>query len=461
MLFNSSKNLMTKEDIIMSYINDFDTSKERQAMLKGEKYYLGENDILTLHDETIQTRLSHNFMYTIIEEKVGYLLAKPITIESEPIYKKKVENLLGVNFQYYLVQLATEVSNKGIGYWYIYINEQGDFKYLLIPSEQCIPIWKDNSQEELEAMIRYYKKETFTGKSRSYVTHVEYYTKDYIDYYVIHDGKLILDSEKYFHTDDRYMHYAVNNIKKSFNKVPFIVFRNNKKSVPDLTLVKPLIDNYDKLRSETSDILNDCKNYVYILKNYGGEDLNEFLYNLKKYKAISVDEDGGVDALTPKIDNLAIKDHIEQLKRDIGQFGQAIDMHKDKFGNSPSGVALKFLYSGLDIKCNNFELEFKKSINELFYFINLYLNETGQTAFQEKFKIIFNRDIIINEAEAIEGCRNSLGIISTKTIVANHPWVEDLDKELEAIEQDTSIESYEEDFTNEPQTTSTSKEKTR
>ena len=447
-LFKKDKNRLTEQEIILEYIRDFDTSKERNMMLKGEKYYMGENDIVRdVLDDTLATHLSHSYMYTIIEEKVGYLLSKPITIECENnSYKQKVEKLLGTNFQYHLNKLATEVSNKGIGYWYIYINEKGDFKYLLIPSEQCIPIWKDKSEEELEAFIRYYYQEEYEGKEKHQVMHVEYYTKDYIDYYVLSEGKLILNAEKYFNQEGRYTHYTKGDVQKSFNRVPFIVFKNNKMAVPDLKLIKSLIDNYDKLRSETSDVLEDCKNFIYVLKNYGGEDLQEFIHNIKKYKAIKTEADGGVDALTPKIDNLAIKDHIEQLKRDIGQFGQAIDMHKDKFGNSPSGVALKFLYSGLDIKCNNFELEFRKSINDLFYFINLYLGETDQGQFEEDFKIIFNRDIIINEEDAIEGCRNSVGIISNRTIIANHPWVEDLDKEINYLKNELEENTLEENF---------------
>ena len=62
--------------------------------------------------------------------------------------------------------------------------------------------------------------------------------------------------------------------------------------------------------------------------------------------------------------------HYEQLKRDIIEDGQGINHDLDKFGSAPSGVALKFMYAGLDLKCNGIEAEFKLAFEQLLYFIN-------------------------------------------------------------------------------------------
>ena len=63
-------------------------------------------------------------------------------------------------------------------------------------------------------------------------------------------------------------------------------------------------------------------------------------------------EDGGVDTLTPQMDITALREHYEQLNRDIVESGQSVNKDLDKFGSAPSGVALKFMYSSLDLKCN-------------------------------------------------------------------------------------------------------------
>ena len=58
--------------------------------------------------------------------------------------------------------------------------------------------------------------------------------------------------------------------------------------------------------------------------------------------------------------------------------------------------------------------------------------------------MIFNRDILISESSAIADCRNSMGVISNETIVANHPWVDDVQGELDrlAAEKEANLDLY-------------------
>lgn len=64
-------------------------------------------------------------------------------------------------------------------------------------------------------------------------------------------------------------------------------------------------------------------------------------------------------------------------------------------------------------------------------FLDAYFRLKGLGDFtNEEFSVVLNRDIIVNETEAISNARNSVGLLSEKTIVANHPWVEDAEAEL-------------------------------
>ena len=56
--------------------------------------------------------------------------------------------------------------------------------------------------------------------------------------------------------------------------------------------MKPLIDAYDKVFSGFLNDLKDTKEIIFVLTNYGGADLEEFLQDLKKYKAIKLDDNG-------------------------------------------------------------------------------------------------------------------------------------------------------------------------
>ena len=162
--------------------------------------------------------------------------------------------------------------------------------------------------------------------------------------------------------------------------------------------------------------------------------------DLAYYRAIKLDadEDADADTLEPTLNIEAAKEHWETLKKDIFDFGQGVDENRDKLGNAPSGIALRFMYAGLDLKCNALEDSFKWAFEQLLFFVNKYMEITKQSVSDKEISIIFNRDIAINESQAITDCQNSKGIISDKTIIANHPWVEDVEQEIKQIETENS-----------------------
>ncbi|MDR7856314.1 phage portal protein [Tissierella sp.] len=454
MKFNNSTNILSTEEIIKIHIDEFNASKERRLMIKGENYYKVENDILNrkmyryederpVEDETkANNKLAHGFMKTLVDDKVNYLLLKPYTLTcDDEKYLDKVEEILGPRFQKRLSQLGNEASNKGIAWLHVYINSEGHFKILKMPSEQIIPIWVDNDHEELQALIRYYDIETYEGKEKKYVTKIEYWSPDNVVYYVMQDNQVILDAEMYLDENNSYDgHFKINKIASSWGRIPFIYFKNNDFELPDLQFVKTLVDNYDLTRSDIGNLLEEIKNIVYILKGYGGESLGEFVRDLAYYKGILIDADdnSGVDKVENNINIDAAKTHYEALKKDIFDFGQGVDKNSDKLGNSPSGIALKFIYSGLDLKCNALEGWFKWGFEELVRFIKIYLGITKQSVSEKEITIVFNRDIAINESQAITDCQNSKGVISDKTIIANHPWVESVEDEIKQIEEESS-----------------------
>ena len=432
------------EEILYQEIDEFNSSNKRNWMVTGDKYYRVQNDINSrviyrhtesgdIEDRTkANNKLAHGLVKNLVDEKIGYLLTKDYSLNcDDKAYIEKIKDILGKYFQYTLSNLGVEASSKGIAWMQVYIDEQGKFKTMIIPSEQCIPIWVDNTHTELQGMIRYYIQIVYEGRTKKNVTKVEYYTPEEVKFYVLNNNRLIPDIEQ--NEGGPILHYMKGEEWRSWGKVPFIGFKNNRLEYPDIRFIKSLVDNYDRSRSDVANFIEEVKNLIYVLKGYGGEDLSEFMKDLNYYRAIKIDDaqDGGVDTLNPTIDIQAAKEHFEQLKRDINEFGQGVNKDLDKFGSAPSGIALKFLYSGLDLKCNHLEVEFKQAFEQLLYFINIYLSETGQGSYENiDIDIIFNRDIKINETETISNCLSSSGVISDETIVANHPWVKDVEAEL-------------------------------
>ena len=51
-------------------------------------------------------------------------------------------------------------------------------------------------------------------------------------------------------------------------------------------------------------------------------------------------------------------------------------------------------------------------------------------------EFIFNRDLPLNQADAINNCKNSIGVISKETVIANHPWTQNTADELKRIKEE-------------------------
>ena len=443
-------NTLTDNKII-SMINDFKISPKRNWMITGEKYYEVDNDIFSrkitkkVQGQEIEepykanNKLAHSKYKNMVDEKVAYLLARDYSLKcDDESYVERVKDVLGKHFQYTLSGLGYEASNKGIAWLQVYTDLTGELKTLIIPSEQCIPIWTDRSHTELESMIRVYETTKWEYDRKKTITNVEVWAKDSVTYYILEGKMLIYDYDRNNDSNGPIAHYKKGDRWLAWGKVPFIAFKNNRIELPDIKFVKSLIDNYDLSRSEAANYVEEVKNLIFVLKGYGGEDISEFMKKLNENRAIIIDdvEEGGVDTITPTMDITALREHYEQLKRDIAEDGQSINKDLDKFGSAPSGVALKFMYAGLDLKCNSLETEFKMGFENLLYFINIYLSENGLGSYKNiNLDIIFNRDMEINESEVIENCQKSKGVVSDDTIMANHPWVKDIEVEKELLDK--------------------------
>ena len=428
--------------VLMDHINDFRHSKDREWMLTGESYFKGNNDILkrqmiryedekaVLDVTKANNKLNHPAYTKMVNEKINYLLTKDYSLVCEDeSYLEYLKSILGKKFKNNLKKLGYQASNKGIGWLYCYIDE-GQFKTTVLDSQEIIPIWKDNDHDELLSIIRFYDEVEYVKNERVTVTKVEHYHLTGIDFYRIEGERLVNDIESV-------NHFEINGVGQNWGKIPFVPFKNNMHEMGDIRLVKALIDSYDLSRSDMANFIQEVRTLIYVLKGYGGQSMSDFMRDLAYYNAINIDDpqSGGVDTLNPTMDVEAIKVHYEQLKRDLMDLGMSVNKDLDKIGSAPSGVALKFLYSGLDLKCNDLESEFRLGFEQLLYFINVFAGLTSGVSSDAEVELIFNRDITINEMEAVQMCLQSKSVVSDETIIANHPWTTNAEEEFTKVKE--------------------------
>jgi SPP1 family phage portal protein len=450
-----AQSAMTLEQIIKLEVGEWLASDERNWMITGQRYYgadhyilerkrkaVGDNGQLIDVTNLANNKLVHAFLRKLVDQKVGYLLGKPLSIQTEnETYQDLLNDLFDKSFLRLLKNLGKEAINKGKAWLHVFYDENGQLSFKKIPSEEIIPLWCDEAHTELDAVIRVYEIEAYEGTVKKIIMKIEFWDTSGVRRYELNEGGLIPDVE----LGEFSSHFTAvqGDQERGFNweRVPFICFKYNDDELPLIQVVKSLVDEYDARTSDHANNLEDLPNSIYVLKNYDGQDLGEFRRNMAVYRAVKVMGDGGVDTLNLDINTEATEKHLDRLRKDIYEFGRGVDTQSEKFGNSPSGIALKFLYADLDMDANIMETEFQASLEQLLWFVNVHLANIGAGDFSSEIvEIIFNRDILINESDAITNIRNSVGILSEETLVAQHPWVTDVQEELERIRKQREVD---------------------
>lgn len=472
--------------IIKDLIEDFLNSDLRKKMDYGERYFKNGNDILSkdlsaysIYDQNTKTRvvkhnthksnqkIAHAFYAKQVNQKVSYLLGKPLTItynsptnaeDSEEVKKKKdkiitdtVWNALGFKFEKMLKNRVKEASNKVVS-WIHPDYRDGKLIFRKYKSEECIPIYDTESEEFLVGFIHFYEMVDSASKPVKKIKRVEYWDEKEVRYYIEttnDDGtsEFIEDvareqpaghwKTKVFDVSDGTLKRVENH---SWGRVPFICVENNEDKLSDLEPIKNLIDAYDLINSNYVNTIEDLKEIIWLISGYGAEDLLALVENLKvNGVARTNDTAGKIDAKLLDIPYEAREAILKRLKELIYEFGRAVDTtNKDLIGQAPSGVSLEFLYSDLDMKAEDSIMSLKTAIYEILWYVIQDLKRKGivsEKIDEFDFKITFNKNRIFNEIEKVEALSNDQ-VLSTKTKLELNPWVEDPDIELQRIKQE-------------------------
>ncbi|WP_240421644.1 phage portal protein [Paenibacillus periandrae] len=449
-LKEGAQSAATIEQIIQLETGEWRNSAKRKWMSIGERYYRNKTDILSRKRTAIgesgakefvgnlaNNKLTNGFIRKLVDQKVGYLLGKPMSIQAKPDeYLKALNDVFNGYMLRRLQSTAKAAVNAGIAWLHVYYDEAGALSFKKMRSEEILPLWRDEEHTILDALIRDYEVVVYEGIKHTTVRKIEWWDTQGVKRYVVGGTGLIPDVV----VGDAGSHFTVlqGEEEKPLNweRIPFIAFKYNEEEQPLVEIIKSLVDDYDRNKSDNSNNLEDLPDSIYVVKNYGGTKASEFRKNIAIYRTAFVEADGGVDTLGLDINTETYKTHQEQNRKDIYEFGRGVDTQAANFGSAPSGVALRFLYSDLDLDASLIEREFQASLEQLRWFIDTHLyNTTGVDYSGADVTFIFNRDMPVDESAVIDDIKNSVGILSDETLVAQHPYVTDVKAELDRIKK--------------------------
>jgi len=443
-------------ELIKKKIAGFKASTKRAKMIQAENYYDGQHDILKRKRQTIgkdgelvtvdnlpNNHVIDNQYRKMVIQKTNYLLGQPITFQSQnPEHAKALHAIFNRRFMRTLKNVGRNGLNAGIGFIYVHYNEQGDLCFKRFEPTEFIPVWKDKDHTEMMYGIRFFQINTYEGSEEKNIDKVEVYTPGGVFFYVEDGDGLIPDKVPY----RPYFIATDGELTEAFNwlHIPIIPFKYNADELSLLTIsVKSLQDGMNSILSNFQNTMEeDMRNTLMVLVNFDGANLGEFRQNLAQYGVVKVRNSqqhpsGDVRTLTIEVNAENYKSIIQVFKKALIENAMGYDAKDDRMGSNANQMNIESMYNDINMDTNETELEYQASFEMLLWFVHHHLSNTGKGDWQdEPVEVIFNRDMMMNETEIIDNVAKSVGILSDESVVANHPYVNDLALELKRIKQE-------------------------
>ena len=436
--------------IIKKILNDYRNSKDYEEIVTSYEYYNNKQEILykkrlgigevkgtrEVIENLPNNKIMRNQYAVLVDQKKNYLLTRPIGVSSEnKSYQEKLqEELFDFKFHKLIKSVGRDSLLANMGYIYPYIDKEGNFKLMKFDPLEIIPIWEDKLHTWLQGFIRFYKTVDYEDHETEIV---EYYHMWGIDRYEEVNGDLVLrEQEPYFMIGDEVGNWG---------RIPLIYFRMDEQEQPLLNRVKALQDAINSILSRFMDSMEeDSRNTILVLKNIGGhneQDLKRIRREINRSGIIAFSSNpqtgnADVSTLSVDIDITNYETVLEILIRSLIEVGRGVDTNSELFQKAVNQMTIQSLYTNIDLDANEMETEYKVSLDILLYFYNYYKGYDHQDV-----KFTFDRNILINETATIENAQRSIGVISNRTIMRNHPWVLDIAEEEKQVAKEMKEES--------------------
>ena len=429
---------MLSEKEIKKFIDDDISSDKKRFAVKGQAYYDGDHDIkkyelyyfdakgeLVKDTTRSNIKISHPFFTELVDQAVQYMLSgdEGFIKSDNPELQTELDAYFNDNedFMAELSEVLTGCQTKGFDYMFAYRNAEGILSFQCADSIGVIEVRAKDTDDGCEYVIYWYVDRIEKGKKK--IKRIQVWDKDQVYYYVQSgEGRIVLDESEQLNPRPHTIYQQEGDEKtyyEGFGFIPFFRLDNNKKQHSGLKTIKALIDDYDLMACGLSNNLQDASEYLVVVSGFEGDNLDELITNTKTKKHIGVGEGGGVDFKTVDIPYEARKVKLELDEKNIYRFGMGLNTSGLKDTNATTNIAIKAMYSLLDLKCSKLEIRLKQFLRKIIKVVLDEINTTNGTAYQMKdvyfnfeHEIMSNAEenarIALTEAQAQQAIINTL-----------------------------------------------------
>ena len=403
-------------ELLQKMINKFYTEIEPKIN-KYKNYYDGKQAILNKSYADASkpcNRTVTNYCKNIVDSYCGYLASPGYISYSSDNDIEEIMNILRYNdYQAEDADFLLNALIYGVACELMYIDNLGQVRFKLINPTQCFGVYDDSLTGDLMYFVRIYKASEWDDTD---TYNVDVYSDYSIKHYTMsgRNGYLTFVAEE--------PHY--------FGQCPANIFYlPDEKSIFDCIISLQDAAN-ELLSNEIDDYSAFCDAYL-VLKNLDADE--ETLGTMKENRVLLLPEDGDASYLSKNISDTQIENMLKNINDTIHKIANSPDFSQESFGTS-SGIALRFRLLGFENTAGAIEKNMTKALQRRIELICAILNLKGDSMWRD-VQIQFTRNIPTDINETVNMVNTLRGLVSDKTLLAQIPFIQDVDAELDALNE--------------------------
>lgn len=391
---------------------------DEPRMAKYKNYYDGVQQILNKEyaDKSKPcNKTVINYCKNIVDSYCGYLATPGYISYSSNQDIDEIMDILKYNdYQTEDSDFLLDALIYGRAAELMYIDNSGKTRFRTINPTQCFGVYDDSLTGDLLFFVRMYPVNDWDNSNKFNVdVYSDYDVKHYTMYG--HNGKPTFVEQK--------VHF--------FSQCPANIFYlPDEKSIFDCVI--SLQDSVNELLSaEIDDFSAFCDAYL-VLEGVDADE--EDIAAMKANRVLIVPEGAKASYLTKSAQDAQTENILKRLHDSIYRVAQCPDFSSESFvGGVSSGIAIQYRLTGMETRAGKVEALMKKALlRRLEIICGIASLKLGEEVFTD-VNIEFKRNIPEDITSTINMINSLKGTVSDNTLLAQLPFLDDVEAELEAV----------------------------
>lgn len=418
-MFYLNKDTELTTELLYKMISRFRVNVEPK-LNKYKNYYDGIQDILNksyADDTKICNKTVINYCKNIVDSYCGYL-ATPSYISYTS--QNDIENVMDIlrynDYQAEDADFLLDALVYGTAAELMYLDTNSQVRFRLINPTTCFGVYDDSLTGDLMYFVRMYKVNDWDN--------TDLYNVDvYSDYDIKHYTMSGMNGFLRFNGEEP--HY--------FSQCPANIFTlQDERSIFDC--IVGLQDAANELLSSEIDDYSAFVDSYLVLQGVDAD--AEDIAAMKANRALVLPEGATANYLTKSANDAQVENILKRIQDSIYRIAACPDFSSESFiGGVSSGIAIRYRLTGMETRAGKIEAEMKKALQRRVEIIcGIASLKLGEEVFRD-IEIEFKRNIPEDITSSINLINTLKGTVSDATLLAQLPFITDVNAELEKVQE--------------------------